>query len=87
MTRSEPRDPGRPGRPVRLHGLFALMLAACVAIGAIAAAVAILDNAVRPAGGTSASQAADSGFNMGAGVERDERAMHRPAPAGRTKRH
>jgi hypothetical protein len=64
MTHSEPRDPGRPGRPVRLHGLFALMLAASVAIGAIAAAVAILDHAVRPAGGTSASQAADSGFTM-----------------------
>jgi hypothetical protein len=53
MTRSEPRD---SGRPVRLHGLLALVIAACIAIGAIAAAVALLDDAARAAGASSASQ-------------------------------
>ena len=55
MTRSEPRD---LDMPARLHGLFALALAACVAIAAIAAAVALLDDAARPSAVTATSEAA-----------------------------
>jgi hypothetical protein len=59
MTRSEPSG---LGRATRLHGLLALMLAACVAIMAIAAAVALLDNAVRPSAIGSTSQETDTAF-------------------------
>jgi len=82
MTHSEPRG---LGRSARLHGLFALMLAACVAIGAIAAALALLDNAVRPTGGSSTMQA-DSAFSVGRGAERDERTMNGSATTVRAKR-
>lgn len=57
MTSAEPRD---RDRTPRLHGLFALMLAACIAIGAIAAAVALLDDAARPARASPASQGSGS---------------------------
>jgi len=53
MMHSGPRE---RDRPVRLHGLYALMLAASVAIGAIAAAVALLDASAQPAGAGAATQ-------------------------------
>jgi hypothetical protein len=83
MTHLEPRD---LGRPVRLHGLYALMLAACIAIGAIAAALALLDNAARPSGARAASPAANSTFASGGDSARNERAVHRSASTGRTER-
>ena len=75
MTHSEPRH---LGRTTRLHGLLALMLAASIATLAIAAAVALLDNAIDPPGGSPAALDGENAFSI-----RD--AEHPPATGGKRR--
>ncbi len=76
---------GGLGRAIRLHDLFALMLAACVAIIAIAAAVALLDGAApHAAASESASQDENTSFGARDAAQLGARAT-RHAPATRGK--
>jgi hypothetical protein len=79
MTRTEPtRD---LGRATHLHGLFALILAACVALGAIAAALALLDNAAPPNAARAASPTANSPYTVVADGERGRTLQERHSPS------
>ena len=84
MTHSEPRE---FGRSAQLHGLYALLLAACIAIGAIAAAVALLDTSVRQTAAATGAPTASQAFAAEGGVLRDGRGTNLPSRARQAMPH